>query len=172
MKFFKTVGVDELKNLLNSIQKIDLEQEQIPIDQAFNRVLAQEIISKIEVPHFRKSRMDGYAVLAEDTFNADENNEIPLKLIEVIKAGDKPSIPLKRGQCSYVATGSAIPDGANGVVMVEYTERKEDMIYVSQAITPGTYVINIGHDIKKDQVIISKNTLVDLPTIGVLASCG
>ncbi|MFW9928112.1 MAG: molybdopterin molybdotransferase MoeA, partial [Candidatus Thorarchaeota archaeon] len=99
-------------------------------------------------------------------------NEIPLKLIEVIKAGDKPSIALKRGQCSYVATGSAIPDGANGVVMVEYTERKEDLIFISQAITPGTYVINIGHDIKKGQVVVSKNTLVDLPTIGVLASCG
>jgi molybdenum cofactor synthesis domain-containing protein len=172
MKFLKTIGVDELKKILDSIPKINLDEETIVLDQAFNRVLSEDVVSNINVPHFRKSRMDGYAVIAEDTFTAEENNIIPLKLIETIKAGEKPQKELGNGQCTYVATGAAIPVGANGVVMVEFTEKRSNEIYISKAITPGTHVINIGHDIKKGQIIVSKNSLIDLPTIGILASCG
>ena len=172
MKFLKTIGVDELKKILDSIPKINLEEETIVLDQAFNRVLSEDVVSNINVPHFRKSRMDGYAVIAEDTFTAEENNIIPLKLIETIKAGEKPQKELGNGQCTYVATGAAIPVGANGVVMVEFTEKRSNEIYISKAITPGTHVINIGHDIKKGQIIVSKNSLINLPTIGILASCG
>ncbi|MFX1258570.1 MAG: gephyrin-like molybdotransferase Glp [Promethearchaeota archaeon] len=172
MKFLKTIGVEELKKILDSIPKINLEEETIRLDQAFNRVLSEDVISNIDVPHFRKSRMDGYAVIAEDTFTAEENNIITLQLIETIRAGEKPQKELKSGQCSYVATGAAIPEGANGVIMVEFTEKEDNKIYISKAITPGTYIINIGHDIKKGQVIVHKNSLIDLTTIGVLASCG
>ncbi|MFX1340206.1 MAG: gephyrin-like molybdotransferase Glp [Promethearchaeota archaeon] len=171
-KFLKTIRVEDLKNILDSIPKINLEVETIILDQTFNRVLSEDVVSNIDVPHFRKSRMDGYAVIAEDTFKAEEDNIIPLKLIETIRAGEKPQKKLKSGQCLYVATGAAIPDGANGVVMIEFTEKKDNEIYISKAITPGTHIVNIGHDIKKGQIIVSKNSLIDLPTIGVLASCG
>ena len=172
MKFLKTISVEDLKKILDSIPKLNLEEEIIILDQAFNRVLSEDVVSNIDVPHFKKSRMDGYAVIAEDTFTAEENNIITLKLIETIRAGEKPQKELRNGQCSYVATGAAIPDGANGVVMIEFTEKRDNEIYISKAITPGTYIINIGHDIKKGQIIVSKNSLIDLPTIGILASCG
>jgi molybdenum cofactor synthesis domain-containing protein len=116
--------------------------------------------------------MDGYAVIAEDTFSAEETNLITLELIETIKAGDKPQKKLNNGQCSYVATGAAIPEGANGVVMIEFTESVDNKIEISQAITPGTHIVDIGHDIKKGQIILKKDSLIDLPSIGVLASCG
>jgi len=172
MKFLKTVGVQELKEILNSIPKINLEEEILSLDNSFNRVLSRDVESKIDVPHFRKSRMDGYAVIAEDTFSAEETNLITLELIETIKAGDNPQNKLKNGQCSYVATGAAIPEGANGVVMIEFTEKVDNKIQISQAITPGTHIVDIGHDIKKGQIILQKDTLIDLPSIGVLASCG
>ncbi|MFX1259392.1 MAG: gephyrin-like molybdotransferase Glp [Promethearchaeota archaeon] len=172
MKYLKTIGVKELKKILDSIPKINLEKETISLDQAFNRVLSEDVISNIDVPHFRKSRMDGYAVIAEDTFTAEENNIITLQLIETIRAGEKPQKELKSRQCSYVATGAAIPEGSNGVIMVEFTEKRDNKIYISKAITPGTYIINIGCDIKKGQVVVHKDSLIDLTTIGVLASCG
>ena len=80
MKFLQTIRVEELKQILDEIPRITLEEETIDLDLAFGRVLSKDIVSKIDVPHFRKSRMDGYAVVAEDTFVADENNSVALEL--------------------------------------------------------------------------------------------
>ena len=172
MKFLETISVEELKSILNSISNLELDEEIINLEDCFNRVLSKDIKSNINVPHFRKSRMDGFAVIAEDTFGAEEDNIFSLKFIEMINAGEVPQKKLKKGQCSYVATGAAIPEGANAVVMVEFTEREGDKVEISKAITPGTHIINIGHDIKKDQIICEKNRFIDLATIGILSSCG
>jgi len=172
MKFLQTIKVEEFKKILRSIPKIKTSEEIIPLEEAYNRVLFRDNISPIDVPHFRKSRMDGYAVIAEDTFLAEENNLVELKLLETIPAGEKPQTQLSTGQCSYVATGAAIPEKADGVVMVEFSEKIEDKVLISKAITPGTHVIEIGHDIQKEQIIVKKDRLIDLATLGVLASCG
>ncbi|MFX1596583.1 MAG: molybdopterin molybdotransferase MoeA, partial [Promethearchaeota archaeon] len=172
MKFLKTISVDEFRNILNSIQKVKTEEELVSLEDSFNRIISSEIVSNINVPHFRKSRMDGYAVIAEDTFGAEEDNLIGLELIETIQAGDIPQKALNKGQCSYVATGAAIPENSNGIVMIEFTEKHDNKILISKAITPGTHVIEIGHDIKKGNVILKKYTLIDLATLGILASCG
>jgi molybdenum cofactor synthesis domain-containing protein len=172
MKFLQTIKVEEFKTLLDSIPKIKLKEEIVPLEEAYNRVLFEDVVSPIDVPHFRKSRMDGYAVIAEDTFLAEEDNLIELKLIETIPAGEKPHKALFKGQCSYVATGAAIPKNADGVVMVEFSEKVGEKILISKAITPGTYIIEVGHDIKKKEIIVKKNRLIDLSTLGVLASCG
>ena len=172
MKFLKAIQVEDLKKLLNSIPKIVSEEEIIPLEEGFNRVVSRDIISDIDVPHFRKSRMDGYAVIAEDSFGAEEDNLLTLKLIETISAGDRPLKKIEKGQCSYVATGAAIPHNANGVVMVEFTEKEGDKVTISKAITPGTHIINIGHDMKKGDIICKESSLIDLPTLGLLSSCG
>jgi len=172
MKFLKTISVAEFKAILESIPKLIFEEELVRIEESFNRILSRDITSSIDVPHFRKSRMDGYAVIAEDTFGAEEDNLIELELLESIPAGVAPQKRLKRGKCSYVATGAAVPENANGVVMVEFTEKKENKILISKAVTPGTHVIEIGHDIKRDTRIIEKESLVDLATMGIMSSCG
>ncbi len=172
MKFLKTISVEEFKNILNSISKIVTDEELVSLEDSFNRIISRDLPSNINVPHFRKSRMDGYAVIAEDTFGAEEDNLIELELIETIQAGDIPQKELNKGQCSYVATGAAIPENSNGIVMVEFSDKQENNVLISNAITPGTHVIEIGHDVKKGDVIVKKNTLIDLATIGILASCG
>lgn len=172
MKFLRTIPVSELKQILNNIPKISFKEEMINLQDSFNRVLSKEVKSQINVPHFRKSRMDGYAVIAEDTFGAEEDNLIDLKLIEIINAGDKPEIGLHKGECAYVATGAALPENANAVVMVEYSEKEDDIIKISQAVSPGTNIVKVSHDVKKDSVVCKKDTFIDLPTIGILASCG
>ena len=172
MKFLKTISVKEFKNILKSISKIVTGEEIVSLEESFNRIISRDITSNINVPHFRKSRMDGYAVISEDTFGAEEDNLIELELIETIQAGDIPQQELNKGQCSYVATGAAIPENSNGVVMVEFSDKQENKVLISNAITPGTHVIEIGHDVKKGDVIVKKNKLIDLATIGILASCG
>ena len=172
MKFLKTISVEELRKILNSIPNLTTEEELIILEDSFNRIISRDVQSEINVPHFRKSRMDGFAVIAEDTFGAEEDNLVELELIETIQAGDKPQEKLVKGQCSYVATGAALPDNSNGVVMVEFSERTDNMVLISKAITPGTHVINISHDIKKGATIVNKGKLIDLATLGMLASCG
>jgi len=172
MKFLKTIKVEEFKEILNSISELKTGEELINIEECYNRISSRDIKSTIDVPHFRKSRMDGYAVIAEDTFSAEEDNLVELELIETIQAGDTPQKRLSKGQCSYVATGAAIPENVNGVVMVEFTESQGNTVSISKAITPGTHVIEIGHDIKKEEVIVNKGTIINLATIGILASSG
>ncbi|MEJ2252077.1 MAG: molybdopterin molybdotransferase MoeA [Candidatus Lokiarchaeota archaeon] len=159
--------------MLNDIPQLNFGFENIELSKSFGRRIFQDIVSPIDVPHFRKSRMDGYAVQAKDTFNAEENNSIPLKLVEIIEAGDLPKKSISKGECAYVATGAAIPEGADAVVMVEYSEKEQNNeILISTSVTPKTHIVEIGHDIKKDQVICLKGKTIDLPTLGVLASCG
>ena len=172
MKFLKTIKAEEFKEILDSVPILKIEEEVVNIKESFNRITSSDVISRINVPHFQKSRMDGYAVIAEDTFGAEEDNFIELELIEVIQAGDIPQKGLDKGQCSYVATGAVIPENANGVVMVEFTEKEGNQVSISKAVTPGTYIISIGHDIKNGEEIVKKGTLVDLATMGILASCG
>lgn len=172
MKFLKTISVEEFKNILESVPRLKFEDEKVNLGESFNRILSRDVNSKINVPHFRKSRMDGYAVIAEDTFGAEEDNIIELELIETIQAGDIPKKKLTKGQCSYVATGAAVPENSNGVVMVEFTNKKNSKILISKAVTPETHIIEVGHDVKKGDIIVKKNTIIDLATIGILASCG
>ncbi len=172
MKFLKTISVDNFKEILASIPQIHLEEEIIPIEKSYNRTLSKDIMSPINVPHFRKSKMDGYAVISKDTFNAEENNLISLKLIEIIDAGTKPQKELKPGQCSYTATGAAIPEGADAIIMVEYTEKEGDQVLISKAIAPGTDLMGIGADIKKGEIILKAGMLISLPIMGILSSCG
>ena len=172
MKFLKTIAVEELRKILISIPEASFEEKIVNIDQSFNRVLARDVKSKIDVPHFRKSSMDGYAVVSEDTFGAEEDNLISLELIETINAGDVPKKALNRRQCSYVSTGSPIPDNSNGVVMVEFSEIQGNKVLISNAITPGLNIVNIGQDIKKNDIIVKRDSLIDLATMGIFASCG
>lgn len=173
MKFLKTISVDEFRTILKNYAQLPLGEESVPLSKAYNRCLARKIESNIDVPHFRKSRMDGYAVRAKDTFGAEEDNLIPLKVIEKIQAGDIPQQEVHEGECTYVATGAAIPEGADAVVMVEFTDEQEDAtILISRAVTPGTYVVKVGHDIKKGEFIAERGHLIDLSTIGVFAGCG
>ncbi|MFW9773453.1 MAG: molybdopterin molybdotransferase MoeA [Candidatus Thorarchaeota archaeon] len=172
MKFLRTIRVEEFKKILDSISSWKTEEELININNCFNRVISRDVESKINVPHFRKSRMDGYAVRAKDTFGAEEDNIIKLELIETIQAGDIPTTILDEGKCAYVATGAAIPEGADGVVIVEFTESNDNEIFISRAVTPGTYIIDIGHDVKMGDTIVKKGISIDLATIGMLASCG
>ncbi|MBN1214767.1 MAG: molybdopterin molybdotransferase MoeA [Candidatus Lokiarchaeota archaeon] len=172
MKFLNTVSYKELRNILENISFNTSEEEIISIDKSLNRVISKDIYSKINVPHFKKSRMDGYAVIAEDIFDAEEDNVITLELIEIIDAGTIPLKRIEKGKCAYVATGAAIPEGANAVIMVEFTIRENNKILISKAITPGTYIVNIGADIKEKQKICDKGHLINISTLGVLSSCG
>ncbi|MDI9646422.1 MAG: molybdopterin biosynthesis protein, partial [Archaeoglobales archaeon] len=117
--FRKVVKLDEAVKIVESFCMLKEEFERIPILLAHSRVLAEDVYAKIDVPPFDRAAMDGYALKAEDTFGADEERPVKMKIVGKIEAGEIPDFEIKSGEAAEISTGAAIPKGANAVVMVE-----------------------------------------------------
>jgi len=105
--------------------------EEVPVDSAANRVLAEDLVAAMNVPPFNRAAMDGYAVKAKDTFGAGQFKPVSLKVIGEIHAGDSPDKKIKSGQCIQISTGAVMPEGADSVMMVEDTEREGTEVKIS-----------------------------------------
>lgn len=172
MKFLKLDTYEEAIKKIEDSVSFDLKSEDTPLISSLNRILAEDLISPIDIPHFTKSQMDGYAVRSEDTFKASENSPVKLKLIECVNAGSTPRYQIKKDKCSYVATGAPVPEGADSVVMIENTQNLGEYITLTRGVTPGENIMKIGHDIKKRTRILSKNNLITPKIIGLLSGLG
>jgi molybdopterin biosynthesis enzyme len=162
---------EALKIVLNSVKPIE-RKERIPIEESSGRILAEDLISYRNVPPFDRAAMDGYAVKAADTYLVSENNPINLKVKAKLHAGEFIDQTINSGQCVRIATGCPIPSGTDAVVMVEYTEEKEDVATVFKAVHPGANVSPKGEDIKEGELILHKKERLTSAKIGVLAALG
>ena len=108
--------VNKAQNIINS-SLIKVGIEEISLDDAHMRVLAEEVTSLLNSPPFKRSAMDGYAIQAEDTFGFSETKPAQLKLVDTIGAGQVSNVLIKSGEAVKIATGAPIPTGANAVVM-------------------------------------------------------
>ena len=116
--------------------------------------------------------MDGFAVIAEDTFGASNSNPKHLKIIDAIGAGDFSSKTVKKGEACVIATGAPIPDGADAVLMKEYTTTDGDDLTLTSQVTPGENVSPKAEDIKKGNIILKKDTFIRYQELGLIASAG
>jgi molybdopterin molybdotransferase len=157
--------------IMDNIKPIE-RTERISLEDAFERVLAEEIVAERNVPPFDRSAMDGYAVKADDTFGASVFNPKSLQLIEVIHAGDISNKTLGKNKCIQIATGSPIPQGANAVVMLEFTKQNDNEIQILRPVYPGANISKKGEDIQKGESILSNNTYLTAAKVGVLAALG
>lgn len=141
----KRTPVDEaLQGLLDQITPIS-EVEEIDVEDADQRVLAEDIISEVNAPSYSRAAMDGYAVRSGDTLGAAD---APVQL----KIGDR----IEDGTCVPVHTGSSMPEGADAVVMLEDTETADDaMVEVKVHVHPGKHVGSIGEDVQKGEKVFS-----------------
>ncbi|WP_457612359.1 molybdopterin biosynthesis protein [Methanocaldococcus sp.] len=169
MRYLKLKSVDEAKSIIREfINKV----EEVDILNALNRVLAEDIFSNIDVPPFDRAKMDGYAVRAEDTYKADEDSPVELKIVGELRAGEVKDIEVKEGEAVEIATGAVIPKGANAVVMVEYTERVGDKVRIYKPVAPMENIQFAGSDIMVGELVLRKGTLLTPREIGVLAAIG
>jgi molybdenum cofactor synthesis domain-containing protein len=146
--------------------------ETVPLDDAVNRVLAEDLVAAMNVPPFNRAAMDGYAVKAKDTFGAGQFKPAICKVIGEIHAGESPDKKIKTGQCVQISTGAVMPEGADSVMMVEDTEREGNEVKIFKSITPGSNIGKIGGDIKEGAVVLKAGILLDAAKVGVLASQG
>ncbi len=145
--------------------------ETVCLEQAAGRVLAADLRANRSVPPFNRSAMDGYAVIAEDTFGADVK-EVYLELDGAIHAGEVSKLQVTRGHCVQIATGSPIPAGADAVVMVEFTERHRDRILVTKPVYPGANISRKGEDIEEGEVVLPAGTFMTPAKVGAVAALG
>ncbi|MHC1714990.1 MAG: gephyrin-like molybdotransferase Glp [Acidaminococcaceae bacterium] len=140
---------------------------------AEGQVLAEDVRNICPVPHFRRSTVDGYAVISKDTQGAGESIPVFLENIEEILIGHEATSTLKGGQCAYIPTGGMLPAGADAVVMVEYCEQFDvSSIAVYDSVSVGRKVVNVGEDVESGAVILKQGTTLRPQEIGALASAG
>ena len=169
--------LSKLESLQNAIKMVSdnkrlTDIEDIPIYDAHKRVLAEDIIAFHDSPPFDKSAMDGFAVIAENTFGASQSMPKEFKIIDAIGAGDFTEKTVGEGEAIVIATGAPIPKGANAVIMKEYTTTDGDDLTIYSQVTPGENVSPKSEDIEKGQKILDKNTFIRYQELGLIASAG
>ena len=147
-----------------------LSTERVDIKESYRRILAQDVISDIDMPPFDKSAMDGYACKAEDSHKK-------LELIEIIPAGVLPQNTVTEGKCSKIMTGAMMPDGADTVIIVEESEEIDRIV----SFNPGgndfkfkckSNICFKGEDIREGETVLNKGTVIKPEHVAVLATVG
>jgi molybdopterin molybdotransferase len=160
-----------LRIVLGGIKTLD--SEVIKLTGVLGRVLAENIHSDSDIPGFDNSAMDGYAVISCDTQDVSKDKPKVLEVIGEIKAGDIPKRILKPHQAIRIMTGALIPKGADGVVMVEDTQRVDkNKVKIFKETAIGENIRKAGEDVKKGELVIPYGTLLKSAHIGLLASLG
>lgn len=150
-----------------------LKTEEISLGQALNRVLAEPIIAKEDLPSFTRSIVDGYAVRAQDTFGASESLPSLLEIVGEVGMGETVSFELSGGKAARIPTGGMLPAGADSVVMVEHTEELDQKsVAISRSVAPLENLIRPGDDFKAGQEVLQAGKRLRPQEIGLLAGLG
>jgi len=169
--FFKVKSLEEVMALTGEFSPV--ESEKIPVSEAFSRVLARDLVAKQDMPGFKRATMDGYAVVASSTFGVSEFSPAWLDIAGTILMGDIPDFILQSGQAVKISTGGMLPDGADSVVMVEYTELIDDTsVEIYKSVAPLQHVIDASEDFAKEETVLSKGTFIRPQEEGLAAGLG
>ncbi|VVB95667.1 Uncharacterised protein [uncultured archaeon] len=160
--FKKIMNADHARELFLKALAPLTGYELLPIEESDGRIAAEEIIAGMDVPHYRRAAMDGFAVRASDTLGAGGNSPVMLKLGKNVE----------KGVCGRVHTGSPVPEGADAVVMLEDTVFHDSMVEIFTQIHPFKNVGEIGEDVQKGETVIEEGHRLRPCDIAVLASLG
>lgn len=171
--FRKLISFDEAKQVLaKSFSAKPVGIEQVSLTKAHERVLARDLVAPANIPSFTRSIVDGYAVKAIDTFGATEDKPVMLKFGGYVKIGEAPKVVVANGLVAEIVTGAPLPIGADSVVMVEYTTRREDNVFVHRPVSIGENLMPAGADILKNEIVLKSGRFLGSREVGVLAAIG
>ena len=176
MKLLKVDTVKEVKEKLASYFKEEgfkPPNELVPLRNAVHRYLAEEICSDTDIPQFTRSVVDGYAVMAKDTFGTGESSPVFLEVVGTVEMGQACSVVLHPGQAVYVPTGGMLPEGSDAVVMIEYVEQMDERtIAVYRPAAPNSGIMNRGDDFKIGELLFRRGHRISVKDVGMLAAIG
>lgn len=171
--FRKLLSFEEAKEIIEknfSVYHIGIEK--VSLSKAHERVLAQDIIATTDIPNFNRSIVDGYALKAAETFAASEDKPVCFKYCGLVKIGESPNVIVKKGSVAQIVTGAPIPKGANSIIMVEYTTRKGDNVFVHRPVSVNENLMPSGSDIQKNETVLKKGQFLGYREIGIIAATG
>ena len=169
--FFKVVTPQEALRALLQVSSVG--SERIPTVRARARVLAEDLYSSVDLPHFHRAAMDGYAVKAKDTFGANQSLPAYLKLAGVVEMGKEATQRLGAGEAIRISTGGMMPPESDAVVMVEYTDETDaGLVEIHRSVSPWQNVIQIGDDIKKRELVFHRGRRLRAHDLGALTGVG
>ncbi len=173
MDWLNLKTIQQVWQIIEEINPLEEEEEEVHLDDALGRVLAEDLTTSTPFPLFDRSAMDGFAVRAQDTFGASEANPLPLEVCGEVRMGELTTSTLKPGTAMKVATGGMLPQGADAVIMIEHTQRIDEVtIQILRAVAPGENVIHRGEDLKEGEVILQRGHVLRPQDSGPFAALG
>ena len=142
------------------------------VTEAWGRVLAETLTAPVDVPHFNRAAMDGFAVRGEETFGASAYNPIPLQVVGQSLPGKPFAGEVSAGTAVRIMTGAPLPQGADAVLMAELAEAVGDSIQVAEAVPPEKHVGKIGEDVRAGALLFRQGRCLRPQDVGMLASVG
>jgi len=171
------ISVEEaLEKVLNHVDVLDVEEA--PVLESLGQVLAEDIVSHIDIPPLDNSAMDGYAVRAEDTRGASGQSPCLLRVIDTVIAGSISQQKVTPGTAIRIMTGAPVPRGADTVIRFEDTDEVQRQesgageIGILREVKPGLNIRRAGEDITRGTIVLRKSTVIRPAEVGVLASLG
>ena len=168
----ETIPLEEARQLIAEACRAITRRERVSLLDANGRVSAADVQSTRDVPPFSRAGMDGFAVIADDTFGASRYEPKTLRVIEKVYTGEVPKQQLTAGTAVEIATGAPMPAGADAVVMVEETEKSGDDVRILTPVYPRQNVGRQGADIVVGQTVIRDGDVLNPSRIGALAALG
>ena len=169
----KLMSLDEARQTIEEyFRPATLGQEEVVLLEAYNRVLSEDVVSPLDIPPFNRSTVDGYAIKAQESVSADENQPITFKVSGAVSVGEKSKMVLAEGEAVEIVTGAPVPEGADAIVMLEDTEREDMELRVFSPVTVSENVMKKGSDIKMGERVLKKGQVLGASEIGVLAAMG
>jgi len=147
-------------------------KDRVALLDADGRVLSSDVMAPLDVPPFDRAAMDGYAVVAADTFGAGTHAPKTLTCVDRVFTGQVPMRGIKPGECIEIATGAPMPDGADAVVMVEETDRNGEAVRVMTPVYPKQHVGRRGADLAAGQVVLAAGQTLNPARVGAIAATG
>ena len=161
------------KVFAENLKMKELEKETIDFLKSRGRIVAEDILSPVNLPPFARSTVDGFAVRAKDTSGASESLPVYLNVLAEVLMGENADIKMNAGEAVKIPTGGMLPADADAVIMVEYTDYlDENMIETAASVAVGENVVKCGEDIAKGNILLHKGHRIRPQDIGALAGLG
>ncbi|MFQ5665935.1 MAG: gephyrin-like molybdotransferase Glp [Candidatus Binatia bacterium] len=169
--FFQVVSTDTARARIAEFSPVGTVT--IRVAQAFGRVVARDLLAAVNLPHFDRANMDGYAVRARDSFGASASIPAYFRLAGAVEMGRAPVGVVRKGEAMRIATGGMLPRGADAVVMVEVTDEVSDgIVEVHRSVAPWENVLRVGEDISRGAPIFPRGRRLRARDLGALTGVG
>ncbi|MBI5212341.1 MAG: molybdopterin molybdotransferase MoeA, partial [Nitrospirae bacterium] len=164
---------EALQRLLSSIPDTGITAERLRMEECYNRIIAADVVAPEDLPAFSRSTVDGYALIARDTFGAKDTSPAYITVRREIMMGTAADFDIKTGEAAKIPTGGMMPEGADAVLMLEHAQAvSNDMIEAMRSVAPGENVIQKGEDIQKETIVLTRGHRLRSQDIGALAGIG